>query len=94
MKSRRSLGNSKTTARHHPACARPSVLAFPLLSSLFPVVTASAVELFVTPQGRDSNPGTRAAPLQSFTAALKPGDEIKIGIIRTQKPLTLTAKIN
>ena len=25
---------------------------------------------------------------------VKAGDEIKIGIVRTQKPLTLTAKIN
>ena len=48
---------------------RPSVLAFLFLASLCPVVPASAAELFVAPQGRDTNPGTRAAPLQSFAAA-------------------------
>ncbi len=29
----------------------------------------SAGELFVSPQGQDANPGTAAAPLQSFAAA-------------------------
>ena len=48
---------------------RLSVLAFLLLASFSQVVTASAGEIFVARQGQDTNPGTRAAPLQSFAAA-------------------------
>jgi len=32
-------------------------------------VTVASAELFVSPQGKDTNPGTSAAPLQSFSAA-------------------------